>query len=277
MSTGNKTEVNFDNFTAGMQGFVDKLGVSGPVVMKKEMGELVKTLVRITPASQTNKIQQEVFNRFTVLAHNSVTFNSVKAGIGPSGIKWYRWNSGGLYGAEPDQDKTDASVEDLRALYYSTRVSMTRSDGSTVTGGRAYRVLDFKHPRKTQKVFLAAKYLIKRATATKLAQKIARSRGRLKAGWMAAVFGGALDLTGGNLPPQWVTRHRAGVAGYFVNGLGNKTFPSFTIANTAAGVGNPKNNLNALVRTALAIRSKAMATNLRQFMAGKKHLGDYAK
>ena len=273
------TKVDISGFNRGMTGFVDKLGIAGPVVLKKEMGELLKTLVRVTPpklpARTRANIEGDVLTSFTVLAHNDVHFNSVDKPIGPSGIKWYRWNSSHLYGVEPDQDKTKSTPSELGALYYSTRVSVTKSNGGEIVGGTAYRTAPFKHPRRNQTVQLAARYLIKRSTANRLIKTIQSHVGRLKAGWLASWD--VLAPGGSNKPPQWVMRHKSGARGYYINGLGVKGYPTFTIANTAKGVGNPKLKLDSLVRLALAIRVKAMKTNLGMFTHGKKSLIDYSR
>ena len=59
--------------------------------------------------------------------------------------------------------------------------------------------------------------------------------------------------------------------------ISDSSGPHSTIANTAKGVGNPKLKLDSLVRLALAIRVKAMKTNLGMFTHGKKSLIDYSR
>ena len=250
-----------------MTGFVDKLGLSGPLVLKKEMGELLKTLIRTTPPKNPTKtrasISDTVSSRFEAAAEDrSFERSHYNGQVGASGILWYQVDSKFLRGVAPDKDMRKAGVEELEALRW--RITPK---------GRLN--LPFKHPHKSQRVLIYQKILTRKSTVNKLIAKLKTHVGRLKAGWLASWD--FLSPTGGNQPPQWVTRHKSGARGYFVNGLGVKGYPTFTIANTAKGVGNQKLNLNGIVRTALAIRAKAMSANLRMFMRGKKNMADYAK
>ena len=259
-----KTTVDISGFNRGMTGFVDRLGISGPVVLKKEMGELVKTLVKITPGADAEKLRKNISGKFDTIGDANNSWHA-GGGLGETGdIEWYAVDSRFLYGVAKQADRRDASVDDLKALLYT----ITKS-------GHRLNVPIKGH--KTQRALITQTILTKASTVKKLIAAKLKNRGRLKAGWMAAVFQGALQLTGGNKPPQWVTRHASGARGYFLNGLGVKNYPTFTIANTAAGVGNPKNNLDWLVQKALNIRAKAMQANLTLFMRGKKNLSDYAK
>ncbi len=252
-----------------MTGFVDKLGIAGPVVLKKEMGELLKTLVRVTPPKEPSKtrasIDKNVGGAFNALGESHRSFDDTDAKVSASGIKWYAHDNKHLFGVAPDKDMTKASREDLLAVYYRT---YRRSNG------RAYLELPFKRARKIQRVAISVKILTARKTIRALQSKIKSHVGRLKAGWLAAWD--TVKPTGSNMPPQWVWRHKQGCKGYFINGLTTKNFPTFTIANTGKGVGNPKSNMVCIVQNALRIRSKAMKKNLTLFMRGKKHLSDYA-
>lgn len=255
--------VDISGFNRGMQGFVRKLGLEAQVVLRKEMGELVKTLVRTTPPkrqSETNKkIAGNLAGKFEEASHADY----IDSRISPGGVKWLGHNKGFLYGVANELDlRTESDVRKIATL----AKSLTRK-------GRL--ILPFKHPHKRQMVNMSRRVFLQAGMAGRTVKYVQKHTGRLKAGWLAAVFGGAITLTGANQPPQWVTRHRFGVRGYFINGLGVKDFPRFTIANTAAGVGNPKNNLDSIVRAALNIRAKAMQKNLLLFMSGKKKITDY--
>jgi hypothetical protein len=107
-----------------------------------------------------------------------------------------------------------------------------------------------------------------------LARRIKNHRGRLKAGWMTAVFSGQIHISGANMPPQWVTRHASGARGSHVNGLSNRNFPNFTIINSAKGIGHRA--VSYFVNKAVQVRAKAMSKNALLFMQGKKNLSDYA-
>ena len=261
-----KTTVDISGFNRGLTGFVDKLGLSGQVVLKKEMGELVKTLVKSTPGADPEKLRKNISFKFDAIGDSNNSWSRNGHGLGETnGIEWYSVDSRFLYGIAEQNDKRDASVDDLKKLLYT----ITKS-------GHRLNVPIKGH--KTQRALISQTILTKVSTVKETHRSQAQeSRRRLKAGWMAAVFSGALQLTSAATSRRnGVTRHRTGVRGYFLNGLGVKNFPTFTIANTAAGVGNSKLNLDWLVQKALTIRAKAMKTNLTLFMRGKKNLSDYA-
>lgn len=256
--------IDISKFNRGMAGFVDKLGIEAKVVLKKETGELLKTLIKVTPPADPsktrNRIKQQVASRFDEASSVDVT------GIdqaGESGIVWTRHTKKYLYGISRELDKrSESNVKRAAALYY----------GLTAKGRR---ILPFLKPRKRQKVYLRQRIFLQSGMKKKIGAYFAKHVGRLKAGWLASWD--VLAPTGGNQPPKWVTRHKQGARGYFIYGLGIKNYPTFIIANTAAGVGNKKNNLDWLAQKALAIRAKAMKTNLALFMRGKKNVGDYAR
>lgn len=253
-------------FNRGMKAFVDRLGIEAPVVLKKEIGELVKTLVRLTPAADGEKIAENYTHKFAMIGddrNSDTAWVKDKGQVGSTGILWVAVSSKFLYGVAPENDKRDASVEALEQLSY--RITQ---------GGRLNMAI---RGNNKQRAILYQTVLTKRATVNKLIAKKKKARGRLKAGWMASVFFGTITLSGGNMPPVMVTRHRDGVKGYFINGLGIPNNPSFTIANTAAGVGNKKNGIDSIVAAAVSIRVEAMKKNLTFFMSGKKSLSDYIK
>lgn len=259
-----QSPVDISGFNRGLTGFVDQLGLSGPVVLKKEMGELVKTLVRITPGADSKKIRADISRKFETIGDSENSNHDTHGGgkEGNQGINWYHFTSSFIHGVAEQNDKRDASVEELKALSYQ----ITR-------GGHRLNVPIKGHSR--QRALIYQTILTRASTVKKLIAEKVRNRGRLKAGWLASWD--FLKPSGGNQPPQFVMRHKSGARGYYLNGLGVKNFPSFTIANTAAGVGNARLNLDWIVQKALGLRAKAMKTNLALFMRGKKNLADYAK
>lgn len=263
-----KATIDISGFNRGMTGFVDRLGIEAPIVLKKEMGELLKTLVKVTPPRSAEKtregIERDIRSRFASIeydhAYEDRHYN--KGVVGPSRVLWYAVDSKFLRGIAPDKDMRKASVEQLERLRW--RIT---------PHGRLN--LPFRFPHKRQRVLLYQTILTKRSTVKRLIAKTQRHVGRLKAGWLAAWD--HLGPRGGNQPPGWVMRHMVGNQGWFLDGLGVKNHPTFTIANFAVGIGNRRNNMNWIVQNALNIRAKAMAANLRLFMRGKKRLIDYAK
>ena len=257
--------VDISGFNRGMTGFVDKLGIEGPVVLKKEMGELLKTLVKLTPGADIKKIQQNISGKFNTIADDrNSNAEWAKGGgkVGASGILWYAVDSNYLSGIAPEKDMRGASVEQLKPILYR----ITKS-------GHRLNLPIKDHPH--QRALIYQTILTKASTVKKLIAAKIKNRGRLKAGWLAAWD--FLSPRGGNQPPAWVMRHKSGARGWFQDGLGVKGFPTFTIANAAVGVGNKKNNVEWIARKALDLRAKAMKVNLMLFMRGKKHLSDYVR
>ncbi len=259
------TEIDFSRFNAGMAGFVSKLGIESVKVVRKETGELIKSLVRLTPAADSKKITSFLTNKFDTLAderNSSTDWNHGGGKAGSGGMIWFCVTSNYLIGVAPEKDMRGASVDELKRLSYQT-----------TKGGKRLNVPIRNH--KHQRALIHQTILTKASTVKKLIAAKIKNRGRLKAGWLAAVFGNSITLDGGSQPPEYVMRHR-GNGGYFIDELGRNGFPSFTIANTSAGVGSKTNNLNWLVQRASDIRAKAMQTNLSLYLRGKKFIGDYA-
>lgn len=269
-------QVAFDmtGFNRGVVGLIQTLRVQPRVVVEKEGGELIKTLVRQSPprhpAKSRAKVRAEVARRFEALGSAaSSRFDSKSAAVGSTGVKWYAWDERFLWGTAPDLDGRKFSPELLRAVYYKTRV--------TEYGGRKGRIVtQFKNRRTTQRVIITRKILTTQQQTARLAASINRNFGRLKAGWLVAVFRGVIRLTGGNVPPQWVKKHLSTqTKGDVQNQLAVQANPSFTIINRAVGIG--QRQVQGIVRIAVAIRAKAMATNITQFASGKKFISQYAR
>lgn len=258
-------------FNAGVRGLIQKCRLSAPVVILKETGELIKELVRLSPPKLPAKTRQSiglnVANKFAVIANDQVSsdLESIPGKTGRSGIRWIAVSSRYLQGVAPASDKRRASVAELYDLYWRTSLKTGRQK------------LDFRHPRKRQKVLILQTILTKASTVKKLTTRIQNHVGRLKAGWMVAVGRGIIRLTGAKLPPAWVTRHLPGARGAAIDGTGRKDFPTFTIINRARGIGNKRHGLDFFVRVALKSRAAAMKTNARLFMQGKKNIADYAR
>ncbi len=252
-----------------MAGLVYKAGLAQQDVVRKETGELIKTLVRISPPAEPDKTRQQivaqVYSVMGALNHDILPRENKILG-GSNSIVWYAWDSQFLYGVAPENDMTKASVADLKKVFLQSKISGSRP-------GR--QIVDFAHPRKNQRVIITQKVITTVKQRQKLIDYFWRHVGRLKAGWLVAVGNQIVTLTGANQPPKWVTRHIAGAHGTAVDQTNAPDFPSITISNYSAGIGNRKNNLTYLVRSALSIRIKAMAKNCTLFVRGKKNLSDY--
>ena len=250
-------------FDRGIAGLIKKVGLNGRVVVRKETGELIKTLVRVTPKAQPERIRRDISGKFALAGDVGNSDQGRYSGkLAENGILWYQVDSQYLRGIAPELDKRGASVKELEALSY------------TITK-KGRRKLDFIHPHKRQRVLLYQTVLTKAATVNKLiAQKI-KNRGRLAAAWMVAVLFGKIQLTGVGQPPAYIKRNLTHESrGYFQDGTGSENKPSFMIANYGKGIG--QRQINFLVRKAVNIRARAMAKNALLFMRGIKQLGDYA-
>jgi hypothetical protein len=258
----------------GFRALINQAGLNAKTVVRKETGEFIKTMVRLTPpksrAKAMEKLRNEVEDTFDVLreGQNSAREDISGGKIGPAGIRWYSVSPAYLSGVAPESDQRTADTETLRRFYYSTQVK--RTGEGVVKGVRIIK--PFKYPRKFQKVRLSMTVLTTAAQIKKLATRIGKNFGRLKAGFLASVAAGVIRLTGG-MPPAWVTRHMSGVRGSFVDEIENKGNPRFTVVNFALGVGTKK--MRGIIQAAVNIRGKAMVKNALFFTKGKKRISDY--
>lgn len=256
-------------FNYGIAGLIHKVGLQSRVVIEKETGELMKTLVRTSPPRDPKKtresIKKSVSQRFNSLASQDSEFESKNAKLGGTGVKWYAATDKFLYGVAPDSDMRNATVETLRKVLYRAKT----------VAGKTRIVVPFKHPRKLQRVAILTKVLVKKAQQTALITRISKNIGRLKAAWLVAATNGPIKLSGGNQPPGWVLRHAQGAKGRYINGLADPAKPTFTIANFAKGIG--QRQVNGLVQLALNIRAKAIQANIGFFLSGRKKLSDYIR
>ncbi len=258
-----EVSVDLTQFNKGIAGLIDRLGIEAKKVLKKEAGELTKTLIKISPpadpAKTRSKIENSIRNKFE-LAANERSFENSADGLGVSktGLKWSFVDSHYLRGVAPQSDMRQATAQTIYNIYRK----LTKS-------GRI--VVNFKRPREHQKVMIATRILTKKSTLNKVIARVKSHVGRLKAGWLVSFD--ALKPTGGNQPPAWVTRHRAGARGQFTDQTSVKDFPTLTIRNYAKGAGSSA--MKFFAQKAVNIRAKAMAANLKLFLSGKKNLSDY--
>lgn len=251
-------DVQINEFNRGINRLVNQIGLNAKYVVHKEVGELIKTLVKISPPRDRNKAMAKtrdtVMRRFELVGLEvHPAFHTGK--ISSTGIEWYSVDRNWLKGMAPENDMRKASTLELRKVYYSTTK-------------RGNLKKDFQHPRASQRVLLTQKIVTTKKQAAAVAKKIVGNYGRLKAGWLKAVFSGVISLGGKFMPPAWVTKHREGARGRFINGLSVPGNPHFEIANFAKGVTH--RNSTYWTNQAVKIRAKAMAANAKLILAGKK-------
>lgn len=256
-------DIHLNEFNRGLARYQTQLGLDAKLVMKKELAELVKTLVKISPPKDRSKsmrnVKAKVDSRFTGLREQSNLFNSVTdVTTSKCGLKFWSANSKYLFGGAPDSDKTKANLTELRAIYYRTQK----------LSGSHRIVVPFRSPRRLQRVAITTRVITLQKQVKALGNRIAKNFGRLKAGWLAPVVRGAVSLSGQYTPPDWVTRHKNGLRGDFINQLEQPQSPAFTIINRAKGVSGSQSKY--FVGQALKIRAKAMKANAALILAGKK-------
>lgn len=257
--------IDTTGFTENIRKFVSVLGLDSVKVIRKEMGQLIKTLVRQTPAAKN--IEQSIRGKFDA-ANNGMSGRTSRMAdmlekSGNNSTIWYAWSPTALYGVARNLDKTQASVSELEAI----NRTLTQETAKSRTRQRVGQ-------RGKQTVFISQKILTMPGTLAKMIQVVKSHRGRLKAGWLAAWFEGKVELSGAQ-PPAYVTRHRGAISGRVVDELSNTDSPALTIANSARGV--DKKEVKSIAQLAVNIRAKAMADNFRLLFSGKKYLSDYAK
>jgi hypothetical protein len=263
-------QIDLTQFNRGIQGLISATKKSGRVVVAKEAGELIKTLVRISPPKNPTQsranIKRDVTNSFSVLGSTDTRFDSNPSKEGKSGVKWFSATSRFLYGMTKDTDMTKAGERDLLRVYYQPKTNY----------GQTFMVMPLQNRKTSQRAAIATRIVTKKKQVDSVVKRLQGHIGRLKAGWMVAVWKGGIKITGGYLPPQWVTRHQNGARGRAdTSGLLNDAAPSLVIANFAKGINSRASE--RFVKYALNIRAKAMVANAALFVAGKKPLSSYAR
>lgn len=255
-------------FNAGIRGLIHKVGLESARVVKVESGALVGTLINFTPPKDVKaskaKIGEKIQSRFTELGHSDYFGKASGMKASKTGVVWYAASESFLFGVTPQNDMRKAGKEQILAVWYRSRQVQ----------GSARIVANFKHPRKHQRVAILNRVLTLKKQVNELKTRIGKRFGRMKAGWTVGVSMGKIHLPPSYRIPAWVKPHMQNARGGFEDGLGNKTFPTFTIINRAKGVG--KQISTFLVQGALRTRAQAIQKNILYFMNGKKNLSDYA-
>ncbi len=170
-----------DLFQRGLRGLVLDIGLNAKTVVTKETGELLKTLVRISPPKEPTKtranIKDKVMARFDALSSQNIAFAESKQSVSASGVKWYAASSKYLFGATADSDMRKSSAADLLQVYYRAKKIQ----------GSARIVLPFTSRRTRQRVALVSKIIAGKQQVNALVRKIQSHVGRLKASWLAPV------------------------------------------------------------------------------------------
>lgn len=253
-------EVDMTGFNRAMGIYAYELGVTGPNLgrfVRKQAGELVKTLIRITPPSNPAKTRERlgknVDARFKALSEVESKTKFGEGQLGTTGsVNWYSATSRFLFGVAPDLDMRGASAEALYPIFFRITPKGRLS-------------LPFKSRRTSQRVLITQRILTKRATVLRLKARLIRHIGRLKAAWTPSWTKLAMP---GSPGPKFVTRHTLGARGDALNNLDQPMLPTFTMINRAKGI-NGK-DVPRLLKRALDIRTKAMLADLQLYIRGVK-------
>lgn len=238
-----------------MANVADTLGATGDSASKfvrYQAGQLHQTMVRLTPPKNRAKTNAAIERRVDAKFHTlrNPAFDHTHSGS--DSVEWYGFQPNAIFGVAKDSDMTKASADDLYQFYFKTRLN---KQGRIVAGRRG-----------KQTVYIWQKVTTKESTVNRLKARLKRHIGRLKAAWLPS-----WEELGrpGKPPAQWIARHAEGARGYAINGLGIKGHPQFTMANRALGAGK----LHGIAMAAMRLRSKAMLTDMRLIIAGKKRAG----
>lgn len=264
-------DVDMTGFNQGIAALMRSVGATSRVIVEKETGELIKTLVRISPpkdkgakAKQLEGIRFQIAKTFHIFGKdNNYEYDSTQAS--KSGMKWYTASSKYLFGGAPNTDMRKAGVNDLLTVHYSRK----NVQGS----GRI--ISSFRNRKTTQRVAIITKVIAVKKQVEALIKRVQKNVGRLKAGWLVAARDGKVRLSGAKLPPQWVMKHANGARGRADVQLSNPNDPHITIVNFAKGVRSEASVY--WVNEALKIRAAAMMVNVDLYTKGKKNLADYSK
>lgn len=252
-------DVNLNEFSRSMARISNRLRIAPAEVLKKEVGELIKTLVKLSPpknlARSKTKAERDVRSVYRPMPKQP--FHGAQAGRRE--IQWLYAAPGALLGINRSNIKTAENAASAKRNLYPLREAGTPATTRLGTRGRGL---------KSQAVVRSNKTILSRNVIKTLSNKLKDNFGRLKAGWLVAVGEGKIKISGANMPPKWVTKHIFGARGEAQDQTFKESFPSFTIINRAVGVGNPE--VRRIASAATAIRAKAMASNLARVISGQK-------
>ena len=224
-------------------------GGEGQRFMRFQAIQLNSTLINVMPPKKKpgleKRLKKKVGEVFVADFRNST--------VGSENV-WLFSSSNFLYGVPRDYDQRGIGVGEAARLLYSNQHKPTEE--------RAFKTYK---PRK-QRIKIFRKWLVSKATKNQLVKKLVRHAGRLKAGFLPA-----RDGLGGPRVQEWIERHHTGARGSFTNNLGAIDNPNVLIRNFAKGAGNPRTGIQ--VHAALKIRMRAMVTDMRLIIAGKKQKG----
>lgn len=246
--------IQVNEFNRGLNRLITRVGLDSKRVMKTEVGQLIKTLVKVSPpknlTTAKKKAAGDVRGVFRPIPKD--TFETEK--MGKRQHRWLYASPWVLVGVKADDHVLDIAANAAKRHLYPRK---EKTPASMRLGRRGKQVVE-----------LINRKITKRNTFNQIVRKVQNNFGRLKAAWLVGVNKGEVSLTGGNKPPSWVTKHGLSPKGQTQNGLNTPNNPTYTIINRAPGVS--KQEVVRAVNTAMSIRAKAMAANAKLIISGKK-------
>jgi hypothetical protein len=223
------------------------------------MADLGKNLPPRDPDATKAKIEQGVTRKFAILSTSTADNTFVAGGGGKAGhgdVLWIGSTANSLFGIAKEADKTQATPEDLRKLYYATTSSGKQRAGQ----------------RGKQRVYISQRVTTKESTRTKLIKIIQDRDGLLRASFCV----GFNEVGAKQRLPAFVAKHVASgkVKGSFINGLGLPGKAEFTIISNADGVGDEK--CTYFLQGALNRRGEAMMTRISYLQRESKKKAGFA-
>jgi hypothetical protein len=249
--------VDLTKFNVGCAVYAAELKKTPREVVTEQAGLLMSDLARNLPPRDPDatkqKIETSVNRKFSILATSTADNTFIAGGGGKEGhgdVHWIGSTANSLFGISREADKTQASPEDLRKLFYSTTNSGKQRAGQ----------------RGKQRVYISQKITTLESTRQKLIKIIQDRIGLLRASFCT----GYSDVGGKRRLPAFVMKHIASgkAKGSFINGLGQPDKAEFTIVSSADGVSDEK--CTYFLQGALNRRGEAMMSRIHYLQRESK-------
>lgn len=199
------------------------------------------------------RIDKSVRSKFMALSEKS-DFEDNTGKEGHTGVKWYRCDKDFLFGVARDSDMRHADPQTVANIYYKAKKIQ----------GKTRLLLNFKHPRKHQRVAIITKIITSKSVLKKAIAIVQKGIGKLPASWFAT----AKQLDTSLVAPEWMERHIKGnkttKSITDATGLANLEHPSITFGSKAVGV----TKFDRAIQFAVNLREKKVAARLRLVLSG---------
>jgi hypothetical protein len=228
-------DVDYSKLNAKVARYVDELGIDSREVIATQSRLLLKALIKITPPGTNAEGRKAVFS--DIARSMSPVYPENFTGPHAERIRELVQKKDEV-GFQAFLQKQTNKWKNWTVKPFSPQLH----HGAQNARGRV---------TKSQKVFV-----LDAKSWEKYVKHEQSHVGRQKAGWWPAYL-----ALGGTLP-SWITRHE-GARGFLINGLDNKTFPTFTMVNQTKGIGG----IRRLIQSAVRIRAEAVEKDIKYRLA----------